>query len=158
LILEGQVPLEDFMSRIMMVVVIAVLLTSTGLFAQELGPDKLLLITDGGAAIIIATSQSGKTLYGYSVYTGTWDGVTVIRPDTSPLEPVVSAGIGYVMVGKRIHAFSAKTGLWATVELPAVATPRLSVGDRLRVDVGSKIYMYSGPAGKWAILDLAADK
>jgi hypothetical protein len=146
------------MRRIPMMVVLAVGLTNTESFPQEAAPTKKPVVADGGAAIIVAASQSGKTLYGYSVYTGSWDAVVVNNPELSPLEPVVVAGIAYVMIGKRIHAFSAATGRWAVVDLPEVATPRHSVGDRLRVDVGSKIYMYSGPTGKWAVVDLAADK
>ena len=143
------------MFRILLVVLC---LANTDLSAQEPDSAKQAVVLDGGASIIIASSHSGKTLYGYSHYTGTWAGVTVNNPDKSRLEPVLSSTVGYVVVGKRIHAFSAKTGHWAVVELPEVATPRVSLGDRIRVDVGAKIYMFSGSAGKWAIVDLAADK
>lgn len=147
------------MFRILTVVVIAVGLANTDLSAQEPGPVNRSEVIDGGASIIIASSQSGKTLYGYSIHTGTWDGVAVNNPEKSHMESaVVGSGIAYVTVGKRIYAFSAATGRWAVVELPEIATPRMSVGDRLRIDSGTKIYMFSGVTGKWAIVDLATDK
>jgi hypothetical protein len=108
--------------------------------------------------LVIASSVSEKTLYGYSVYTGSWEGVAVENLDKAPLNPIVGAGVAYVVVGKRVYAFSAAKGRWDTVELPEVPNPRLSVGDRIRVDSGNKIYMYSGPSGKWASVDLSVDR
>jgi hypothetical protein len=137
---------------------VAVCLSCGLLSAQEPGPAAPPVVADGGAALIIASSRSGKTLYGYSVYTGAWEGVAVDNPDNAPLKPVVGSGVAYAVVGKRVYAFSAAKGGWDAVELPEVPNPRMAVGDRIRVDSGSKIYMYSGPSGRWSFIDLAVDK
>jgi hypothetical protein len=122
------------------------------------GPATPPVVADGGAALIVASSRSGKTLYGYSVYTGAWEGVAVDNPDHAPIEPVVGSGVAYAVVGKRVYAFSAAKGRWDAVGLPEVPRPRITVGDRIRVDSGSTIYMYSGPSGRWSSIDLAVDK
>jgi hypothetical protein len=145
------------MSRLLSVVA-AACLANPALSAQEPVPTKESVVSDGGASIIIAPSESGKTLYGYSIQTGHWDGVAVTNPDDARSLPCVGTGVGYVVVGKRIYAFSAETGRWAVLELPEAAEPKMSVGARLRVDLGSKIYMFSAKTGKWAIIDLAVDK
>ena len=146
------------MGRFRFVVAVTVFMTSRGLFAQEIGPANRSVVADGGGALIVASSQSGKTLYGYSVFTGTWEGVNVINPDKVPVEPVVGGGVAYAVVGSRVYAFSAARGHWEVLELQGVAKPRLFVGDRIRVDVGTRIHVFSGPAGKWSSIDLAVDK
>jgi hypothetical protein len=113
-------------------------------------------IVVSGVGEIIAASESGKTLYGYSVHVGTWEGLAVANPDSIPLIPVVGSGVGYVAIGKRIHAFSPATGHWATLELPEVAQPEIYPGS-IRVPIGTKIHVFSGVTGKWATVDLAVD-
>jgi hypothetical protein len=115
------------------------------------------VVADGGGSIVIATSESGKTIYGYSIETGVWDGLAVENPGQSRPSPVVGSGIAYVAIDKKIHAFSSATGRWATLDLPEVAQPKL-MGSRIRVDLGNKIHMFSGKTGKWAMVDLGVDK
>jgi hypothetical protein len=116
-----------------------------------------MVVADGGSNIIIATSESGKTLYGYTLATGIWEGLAVENSDNTRLDPTIGNGVAYVAIDKKIHAFSAATGHWATLELPEVASPKLGPG-RIRVDIGTKIHMFSGVTGKWATVDLAVDK
>lgn len=144
------------MSRNLMVFVIAAHLTSAVVSAQELAPARQSVVVDS-VSMIIAASHSGKTLYGYSAFTGSWAGVVLSNPDKSPVgPPTIGPSVGYVMVGKKVHAFSAKLGRWDVIELPEVATPMIA-GDRVRIDIGSKLFMYSGSTGKWATIDLAED-
>lgn len=110
-----------------------------------------------GPAMMIAVSASGKTLYGYSTNSGECESVAVTNPDDIRLEPVVGGLVGCVAVGKTIHAFSAKTGHWATLELPEAAEFLMS-SDRIRIDLRGKIYLFSAHAGKWTTVDLAEDK
>ncbi len=145
------------MSRSLPVVIAAVYFANPALSAQGPAPAGRMVVSDGGA-MIIAVSQSGKTLYGYSIRTGTWEGVAVTDPDKAPLMPIVGSGVGYVAVGRRVYAFSGATGLWAVLDLPEAAKPRISVAAGVRVDLGSKIYMFSGVTGRWALVDLAVDE
>ena len=103
------------MFRVLMVVAIAALLTSTALVAQEPEAAGQPVITDDGISTIIASSRSGKTLYAYSTYTGRWDGIPVKNPGKSRVVPVHGPGLGYVVLGKSVYAYSAARGQWAVV-------------------------------------------
>ncbi len=138
--------------------VLLVCLASAACPAQEADPAHPPMVADGGGLILIAPSRSGRTLYGYSMQTGAWEGIAVIKPDGAPLVPIVSSGLGYVVAGKRIYALSGGTGKWAVVELAKEATPKLAVGSRLRVDDGSTIHMYSAVVGRWSSVNLAGDE
>jgi hypothetical protein len=140
------------------VVMAVVCLDNPDLPAQEPVAARRSVVTDGGSSIILAASESGKTLYGYSVQTGTWEGVAVTNPGNSRPNPIVGNGVGYVAVGKRVYAFSPVTGHWTPLDLPEAAEPTISGGGRLRVDVGTRIYMFSAVTGRWATIDLAVDK
>jgi hypothetical protein len=147
------------MLRFPCVVALALCLTSSAVFAQELPRAKQPIARFSSGSILIVTSQSGKTLYGYSEQTGMWDSVAVVNPGKSSLMPRIGTSIAYIRVGKRLYAFSAATGRWATFDLPEEGESKIdhNVG-HLRVDVGSKIFMFSATTGKWSYVDLAVDK
>src|SRR5262249_18715803 len=128
---DERLPEEPFMARSLFRTMLALYLSCGVLSAQEPGPATPPVVADGGAALIVASSRSGKTLYGYSVHTGAWEGVAVDNRDHAPLEPVVGSGVAYAVVGKKVYAFSAAKGRWDAVELPEVPHPRMTVGDRI---------------------------
>jgi hypothetical protein len=144
------------MSRALAIALTAISLVGLHSHAQGSGAAARPVVVDG-PAMMIAVSASGKTLYGYSTNTGESESVAVTNPDAILLTPVVGGLVGCVAVGKTIHAFSAKTGHWATLELPEAAEFLMS-SDRIRIDLRGKIYLFSAHAGKWATVDLSADK
>ncbi|HEV3418099.1 MAG TPA: hypothetical protein VG056_14835 [Pirellulales bacterium] len=109
--------------------------------------------------IFMATSKSGRTLYGYSVRTGTWDKVRLDSP-AKEFAPNLAGSTGFVVLGKRVYAFSGIVGRWDSVEVadskePPV--PTLDSDDRVRFDIGTKTYMFSAITGRWAVADLSVD-
>jgi hypothetical protein len=109
--------------------------------------------------VVLAISKSGKTLYGYSVRTGTWDKVRLDQA-IKAFEPVVDGNVGVLVVGKRVYAFSGIVGRWDSVEVADAKEPPVpSVGTNnlVRFDIGSKIYMFSAITGRWSVADLSVD-
>jgi hypothetical protein len=110
-------------------------------------------------SVFLAASKSGKTLYGYSVRTGTWDKVHLDNP-TKAFEPVLAGNEGCVVAGKRVYAFSGIVGRWDSIEVAdskEPPLPNLQSDDLIRLDIGSKIYMFSAITGRWAAADLSDD-
>jgi hypothetical protein len=106
--------------------------------------------------VIIAISDSGKTVAGYSIETGEWARVTVNAEEKTAITPVVAADFGVFVHRNRAYGFSNKSGKWAVIDLDGSGVPIVS-GNHARVDIGRKRYMYSPIAGAWSMFDLAAD-
>jgi hypothetical protein len=110
-------------------------------------------------SVFLAASKSGKTLYGYSVRTGTWDKVHLDNP-IKAFEPVLTGNEGCVVAGKRVYAFSGIVGRWDSIEVAdskEPPLPSLQSDDLIRLDIGSKIYMFSAITGRWSAADLSDD-
>jgi hypothetical protein len=123
--------------------------------AQAPGEGGRPVVADGGTCLI-AASLSGKSLYGYSVESGRWAGLAVENPDGSQLVPTLGSGLGFVVIGDRVHAYSGHAGHWATLETPLGREARLGPG-RIRVDDGTKIHLFSSATGRWSSFDLGED-
>ena len=109
--------------------------------------------------LTVAVSKSGKTFYGYSTHTGTWDKVHVENA-VKEFSPIVSGEVACLIVGKRAYAFGGQAGRWDSIEL--AASPEASwplIDSNLACIVaGSRVYAFSGAAGRWDSIDLSGTK
>jgi hypothetical protein len=105
------------------ILAVAILIAVTGLATW---PNAEAQLGDGGSGgggeftgngietdeIIIEPSKSGKTLYGYSQKTGSWDKLSAEPHGDDGLTPVVSGTMAVVRGNERLHVFKAVTGRW----------------------------------------------
>jgi uncharacterized cupin superfamily protein len=110
-------------------------------------------------AVMVAVSKSGKTLYGYSTHTGTWDKTHVENP-IKEFVPIVQGEVAVLVVGKRAYAFGGKTGRWDSIELAEIPETSFPIigGNVTCIVVGKRVYAFSGIAGRWDTEDLAGTK
>jgi hypothetical protein len=109
--------------------------------------------------VVVGLSKSGKTLYGYSARTGSWDRARLDQA-VKDFEPVVDGNQGVVVVGKRVYAFSGIVGRWDSVDVADAKEPPVPMvgsNNLVRFDIGSKIYMFSAITGRWSVADLSVD-
>jgi hypothetical protein len=110
-------------------------------------------------SVLVSLSNSHRTLYGYSVNTGSWDKVRLDKP-IKEFQPIASGREACVVVGSHVYAFSGVVGRWDSIEVADAKEPPVPIvdaDDRIRVVSGSKIYMFSAITGRWAAADMAVD-
>ena len=111
-------------------------------------------VEEDGVAVVI--SESGRTLYGYSGKTGSWDRVSVQNPDGRPIYPLVGGEVACAVVGPRAYGFSGTTGRWDVVRVTPGRIPMVSL-HFCCVDDGSKLYTFSNSSGRWSMADMSQD-
>jgi hypothetical protein len=110
-------------------------------------------------SVYVACSKSGKTLWGYSAHTGTWDKVR-LEPAVKGFNPVVEGEIACIVVGKRAYAFSSTRGRWDSVELAEWKEPPVPILERNEACVvaGSHVYGFSAKVGRWDVINIGDSK
>jgi hypothetical protein len=113
----------------------------------------------GSGEITLAVSKSGKTLFGYSVRTGAWAKARLAEP-IKDFAPNVVTNTGWVVVGKRVYAFSGIVGRWDSIDVADAKdepAPMTSGDDSIGFESGTKMYMFSAITGRWSVADLSVD-
>lgn len=111
-----------------------------------------------GFGIVTAVSESGKTAYGFSDFSGRGDKIT-IEPGTAKVDQMtVGAGVACLVTGAKAYAFGNESGKWSAVDLGAERA-RATVGNGVVCVVsGTKAYAYGAKSGKWSEVDLGSGR
>jgi hypothetical protein len=106
--------------------------------------------------ILVAVSESGKTVYGFSDITGRWSKTSVELGTGNVIQPIVASDVACFVMGTKAYAFGAQSGVWSVIDIGVGATPP-RVGTRVRIDSGSKLFIFTSASAEWSVVDLAKD-
>jgi hypothetical protein len=98
--------------------------------------------------LIIAWSESGDELRGFSTKLGDWD---LLKIDSQlEIEPVLGSQVAAVRVGNKLAAFSAEKGWWDIVNLSTDWTGDFySSGEVVTTRDNGHLYTFAAQKGRW---------
>jgi len=114
--------------------------------------------------LIFLVPQSRNKLMAYSTLTNSWSHTEIAIEESSipllKIQPTVGNTLAACQIGQELHAYSAKTGLWAKLKLPQDSKNNYSVGDNLitvyvKTEAGVQLYVFGEQAKGWSGVDLA---
>lgn len=139
---------------------IAILIAVTGLATWPTAEAQLGRGGFGGGAFrgidgyMVERSQSGKSLYGYSEKTGSWDKLTVEPHTDDGLNAVQSTGVAALRGQQAVHAFGPDSGKWATVATDGNPSPVVVSAAVAACVAGDRLYAFGSSSDDWAVAEL----
>lgn len=130
-------------------------------------PKQIEPITVQSKGIILVIPKSRKKLLAYSALTNTWSETKILIEESSiphvKINPVVSNSLAACKLGQEVHAYSAKSALWAKLKLPHASKSHLTIGDNLVIVYVkekqiSKLYIFGEHSKAWSGVDLTTGK
>ncbi|QDV49295.1 hypothetical protein [Gimesia fumaroli] len=131
--------------------------------AQEPPQIEPILIQSQG--LIFVVPQSRDKLMAYSTVTNSWSHTEIAIEESSipllKIQPTVGNTLAACQLGQELHAYSAKTGLWAKLRLPLPHESKISysISDNLitayvKTKTKTWIYVFGEDAKAWSGVNL----
>jgi RNA polymerase sigma factor (sigma-70 family) len=102
----------------------------------------------------IALAYSGKTIgrvTAYSAYTGEWSSYELVNPVQGSISPLIGPDGAIYKAGNDFYAFSAPTGKWGLLRLPADQKATVAFSSTfIRIQQGNQLYIFGLKPGKWS--------
>ncbi|QDU11667.1 hypothetical protein [Gimesia aquarii] len=137
--------------------------TTIALGQDATQPKQIEPITVQSKGIILIIPKSRAKLLAYSALTNTWSETKILIEESSiphvKINPVVSNSLAACKFGQEVHAYSAKSALWAKLKLPHASKSHLTIGDNLVIVYVeekqiSKLYIFGEHSKAWSGVDL----
>lgn len=109
-----------------------------------------------GTQLLVAVSESGRTVHGWSIITGEAAKVTLDPAVQGAVIPVVGGEVAAFVHGTKAYAFGARSGKWAVVDLGVKEQPTVGL-QHVEIRLGGKLFLFSTNSKNWTVIDLTEE-
>ena len=121
----------------------------------QFGSGGAFVSSPGDDGIQIERSLSGKSLYGYSDRTGSWDKLTAEpHPEDGTLNAIQTVGLAALRGKGHVYGFGTNSRKWASTETDGEPSPMILSARVAGCVAGSHLYAFGANQKDWAVLDL----
>lgn len=113
-----------------------------------------------GTDVIVSWSEKGEwsekadAVWGFTTSTRKWTKQEIQPAADEELAPLVSGSLAALQVGHAIYAYSAQTGRWDVLRLPADRKPQVSIHPDMVLARGEQdVYTFPISSGRWTSRD-----
>lgn len=153
--------MKQFMKRLLVTILLSI--STTIAVGQDNSKSKQIRpITIQSQGLIVIVPKSRDKLMAYSYLTSTWNQSDISVDASVKINPTVGRSMAACQLDQEVHAYSAKSAVWAKLKLPQDSETNFTVGDNfvmvyvkeVKEKEISKLYIFGENSKTWSGVDL----
>ncbi|QDT99048.1 hypothetical protein [Gimesia aquarii] len=153
--------MKHFTKRLLVITLFSIS-TTIALGQDATQPKQIEPITIQSQGLIVIVPKSRDKLMAYSYLTSTWSQSDISVDVSVKINPTVGRSMAACQLGQEVHAYSAKSAVWAKLKLSQDNKIHFTVGDNfvmvyvkeVKEKEISKLYIFGEHSKAWSGVDL----